>query len=239
MPNSKTDPLAIASVNPHVGDLLNEYQRSMVNSSQGNLVTKFDNIRFARWSGQTDDGKKHSESRPEGSPAWPFEGASDVRNRLIDSSCNELTALLVSAFQKADIRSTGTDLTDMTMSSIATTLLHWIRDSKMPQQLSKEAELGAQYALQYGWSAFFVGWQQHISKRSQPISMDEIMQLAQQSGSQTLMELPQLIMEAPDQAAAILQAVKPDITQTDAKRMVSELAETGQTSYDEDPRLDL
>ena len=234
MPNSKTDPLAIASVNPHVGDLLNEYQRSMVNSSQGNLVTRFDNIRFSRWSGQTDDGKKHSESRPEGSPAWPFEGASDVRNRLIDSSCNELTALLVSAFQKADIRSTGTDLTDMTMSSIATTLLHWIRDSKMPQQLSKEAELGAQYALQYGWSAFFVGWQQHISKRSQPISMSEIMQLAQQSGSQTLMELPQLIMEAPDQAAAILQAVKPDITQTAAKRMVSELAEAGQTSYDEE-----
>jgi hypothetical protein len=234
MPTSKTDLLAIASAVPHVGDLLDEYTRSMVNSSQGNLVTKFDNIRFARWTGQTDDGKKHSESRPEGSPAWPFEGASDVRNRLVDSSCNELTALLCAAFEKADIRSAPTDLSDMPISSVATTLLRWIRDSKMPQQLRKEAELGAQYALQYGWSAFFVGWQQHISMRTQSITMDQVMALAQQSGSQTLLELPQLIMQAPDQAAAIIQAAIPDVTLNEAKRMVKELAETGQTSYDQE-----
>ena len=234
MPNSKTDPLAIASAKPHVGDLLGEYNRAMVNSSQGNLVTKFDNIRFARWSGQTDDGKKHSEQRPEGNPAWPFEGASDVRNRLIDSSCNELTTLLCNAFEKADIRGSATEMNDMTVSSVATTLLKWVRDSKMPQQLRKEAELGAQYALQYGWTAFFVGWQQHISVRSQPISMDEVVQMAQQSDSQTLMELPQLMMTAPDQAAAIIQAAKGDISLADAKRMVKELAETGHSSYDEE-----
>ena len=81
---SKTDLLAIASDNPHVSELLSEYNRAMINASQGNLVTKFDNIRFSRWAGQTDDGKKHSEYRPDGSPAWPFEGASDVRNRLIE-----------------------------------------------------------------------------------------------------------------------------------------------------------
>jgi len=234
MPNSKTDPLAIASVIPHVGDLLDEYNRAMVNSSQGNLVTKFDNIRFSRWPGQTDDGKKHSENRPEGSPAWPFEGASDVRNRLIDSSCNELTNLLVSAFEKADIRANPNELNDAVVSSVATTLLRWVRDAKMPQQLRKEAELGAQYAMQYGWSAFFVGWQQHISKRTQPISLEEIMQMAQQTGSQTLMELPQLIMNAPEEAAAILDAAIPDLGVSEAKRMVKELGATGNTSYDQE-----
>jgi len=234
MPNSKTDPLAIASVTPHVGDLLDEYNRAMVNSSQGNLVTKFDNIRFSRWPGQTDDGKKHSENRPEGSPAWPFEGASDVRNRLIDSSCNELTNLLVSAFEKADIRANPNELNDAVVSSVATTLLRWVRDAKMPQQLRKEAELGAQYAMQYGWSAFFVGWQQHISKRTQPISLEEIMQMAQQTGSQTLMELPQLIMNAPEEAAAILDAAIPDLGMSEAKRMVKELGATGNTSYDQE-----
>lgn len=234
MPNSKTDALAIASVNPHVGDLLSEYNRSMVNSSQGNLVTKFDNIRFARWTGQTDDGKKHSENRPEGSPAWPFEGASDVRNRLIDSSCNELTYLLVTAFDKADIRANPNELNDAQISSVGTTLLHWVKDNKLCHQLRKEAELGAQYALQYGWSAFFVGWQQNISKRSQPLSMQEVMVMAQSSGSQTLAELPQLIVNAPDQAAAIIQAAVPDLTTREAKRMVKELAQTGQTTYDQE-----
>jgi hypothetical protein len=96
------DPLAIAGSTPDIGDLLDEYNRSMVNSSQGNLATKFDNIRFCRWNGQTDDGKKWSKWREEGSPAWPFEGASDVRLRLVDSTCNELSALLVTAYQRAD-----------------------------------------------------------------------------------------------------------------------------------------
>ena len=63
---SQVDPLAIASDTPDIGELLSEYNRSMINSSQGHLVTKFDNIRFSRWAGQTDDGKKHRrQTRPE------------------------------------------------------------------------------------------------------------------------------------------------------------------------------
>ena len=234
MPNSKTDPLAIASANPHVGDLMDEYNRSMVNSSQGNLVTKFDNIRFARWQGQTDDGKKHSESRPEGSPAWPFEGSSDVRTRLIDSTCNELTTLLCAAFEKAEIRANPNELSDASVSSIATTLLRWVRDCKMPQQLRKEAELAAQYAFQYGWTAFFVGWQQNISKRTQTITMDEVIQMAQQSGIPALLELPNMIMTAPEQAAGMIAMALSGIDEKEAKRMVSELAATGQSSYSEE-----
>ena len=234
MLNTNTDVLAIASDKPHVGELLSEYNRAMINSSQGNLVTKFDNIRFCRWPGQTDDGKKHSENRSEGDPAWPFEGASDVRARLIDATCNELTALLVGAFQKAEIKAIGVELNDMPVSQIGTTLLRWIRDCKLPQQLYKEATLGAQYALQYGWSAFFVGWQQNISVRTQEISMEQIMGLAQQSGSQVLMELPQLIVSAPEQAAEIMLAAMPTLKASDAKRMVRELAKTGMTSMDEE-----
>jgi hypothetical protein len=104
----------------------------------------------------------------------------------------------------------------------------------MPQQLYKEATLAAQYAFQYGWSAFFVGWQQNISVRTQEISMQQIMELAQQSGSQVLMELPNLIASAPEQAAEIMQAAMPDLKASDAKRMVRELAKTGMTSKDEE-----
>jgi hypothetical protein len=229
-----TDVLAIASKEPHVGELLSEYNRSMINSSQGNLITKFDNIRFCRWAGQTDDGKKHSENRSEGDPAWPFEGASDVRTRLIDATCNEQTALLVAAFQKAEIRADGVNMTHVEQSQVATTLLRWIRDCKMPQQLYKEATLAAQYALQYGWSAFFVGWQQNISVRKQPVYMQELLQMAQQSGSETLAMLPQLIMDQSEEAIGIFQAIMPDLKKSDVKRMIRELAETGQTTRDEE-----
>ena len=139
-----TDPLAFAGSTPDIGDLLDEYNRSMVNSSQGNLATKFDNIRFCRWTGQTDDGKKWSKWREEGSPAWPFEGASDVRLRLVDSTCNELSALLVTAFERSDIRAMPTNLQNLQVSSAAADLMHWVRDNKMANELRKEAELGAQ-----------------------------------------------------------------------------------------------
>jgi hypothetical protein len=227
------DPLAVAGSTPDIGDLLDEYNRSMVNSSQGNLATKFDNIRFCRWSGQTDDGKKWSKWREEGNPAWPFEGASDVRLRLVDATCNELSALLVTAYQRADINTQAANLQDLPLSTIANTLMHWVRDNKMANELRKEAELAAQYALQYGWTAFYVGWEQHISKRPQSISMEQIMGLAQQAGSEQLAQLPMLIVEQPDVAASIVQAaIGADLSE--CKRMVKELAETGETSYDEE-----
>ncbi len=227
------DPLAIAGATPDIGDLLDEYNRSMVNSSQGNLATKFDNIRFCRWSGQTDDGKKWSKWREEGNPAWPFEGASDVRLRLVDSTCNELSALLVTAFQRSDIKAQASNLQDLGLSNVAYTLMQWVRDNKMANELRKEAELAAQYALQYGWTAFYVGWEQHISKRPQSISMEQIMGLAQQAGSEQLAQLPMLIVEQPDVAASIVQAAL-GIDLSECKRMVKELAETGETSYDEE-----
>jgi hypothetical protein len=227
------DPLAIAGATPDIGDLLDEYNRSMVNSSQGNLATKFDNIRFCRWSGQTDDGKKWSKWREEGNPAWPFEGASDVRLRLVDSTCNELSALLVTAYQRADINTQAANLQDLPLSTIANSLMNWVRDNKMANELRKEAELAAQYALQYGWTAFYVGWEQHISKRPQSISMEQIMGLAQQAGSEQLSQLPMLIVEQPDVAASIVQAAL-GIDLSECKRMVKELAETGETSYDEE-----
>jgi hypothetical protein len=229
-----TDPLAIASDKPDVGELLSEYNRSMVNSSQGNLVTKFDNIRFSRWAGQTDDGKKHSENRPEGSPAWPFEGASDVRNRLIDSTCNELTALLMTAFSRSDIRASGVELNDLEISGIATSLMQWVKDCKMPQEIRKEAELAAQYAMQYGWSAFFIGWNQKISKRNRPISLEEIVAVSQQTDVQAIQDLPRLIVESPEEAASIIASTAPGILKKDAKRIVKELAETGQSYREEE-----
>lgn len=227
------DPLAVAGATPDIGDLLDEYNRSMVNSSQGNLATKFDNIRFCRWSGQTDDGKKWSKWREEGNPAWPFEGASDVRLRLVDSTCNELSALLVTAYQRADINTQAANLQDLPLSTIANSLMNWVRDNKMANELRKEAELAAQYALQYGWTAFYVGWEQHISKRPQSISLEQIIALAQQAGSEQLAQLPMLIVEQPDVAASIVQAAL-GIDLSECKRMVKELAETGETSYDEE-----
>jgi hypothetical protein len=63
--------------------------------------------------------------------------------------------------------------------------------------------------------------------------MEQIMGLAQQAGSEQLSQLPMLIVEQPDVAASIVQAAL-GIDLSECKRMVKELAETGETSYDEE-----
>ena len=91
--NDGADQLVNASKKPDVVYLNNELQRSLFDYNNFAQVSNADDIRLCRWTGQTDDGKKHSEAMPDGEQVFPFEGASDVRTRLVDSTCNELSCL--------------------------------------------------------------------------------------------------------------------------------------------------
>jgi hypothetical protein len=94
------------------GYLYQEYQRSTQNGGNTANISRNDDIRLARWAGQTNDGKKHSETHPEGEPAFPFEGASDVRCRLTDKTINELVAMLMTTFDRCQVKVSGTEIND-------------------------------------------------------------------------------------------------------------------------------
>ena len=77
------DKLTFYSETPDVNELSTELTRCLYTTADLERLTNSDDIRFCRWSGQSDDGKKHSENLPNNRQAFPFEGASDVRNRLL------------------------------------------------------------------------------------------------------------------------------------------------------------
>ena len=106
--NNSKDKLAFFSETPDIGELRSELQRSLYNGGNVARINSNDDIRLARWDGQSDDGKKHSANLSEGEQAFPFEGASDVRCRLVDQTINELVVLLVSSWQLARLRVGGT-----------------------------------------------------------------------------------------------------------------------------------
>lgn len=237
--SSQTDKLATLGSKPDVEALAAEWKRASNESGVSSSLTWLDDIRYARWAGQTDDGKKHSNARPVDSPAWPFEGASDVRLRLADSVCNELSALLLAAYSRCDLRAQGTEMSDLPLAAAATTLLSYVKDNRLQADLLREAELGAQFACSYGWTAFFVGWDQRISKRTKQISFEEIaamaMQGAQAQQSQVLAELPMLIQspEGEDQAAAIIASLI-ELPMAQAKKFVRGLREEGVGELEEE-----
>ena len=101
---NRQDKLVFASDTPDIQELQSEFDRSLTNGGNISRINSNDDIRLARWEGQSDDGKKYSRNQRDGEGAFPFEGASDVRVRLVDSIINDLVMLLLNSWQLARIR---------------------------------------------------------------------------------------------------------------------------------------
>lgn len=235
--NPNQDKLVYASETPDIPYLWQEYNRSTQNGGNVANIMENDDIRLSRWAGQTSDGKKHSESRMEGDAAFPFEGASDVRCRLIDRTINDTVAMLMTTFDRCKVKVKGTEFNDYDFAGSANILMDWLTQSKLRQELRAEADLLAQYTQQYGWSGLHVMWEQEMALRYQTIRIDEIAQLSQQaeqSGS-SLKDLANAIMNPEQEQYAIdlISQYLTDVKPKDIKKAVRELRETGKADIPE------
>jgi hypothetical protein len=225
--------MVFASETPDIQYLFSEYQRSTQNGGNTANIAENDDIRLSRWEGQSKDGKKHSENLPDGEPAFPFEGASDVRSRLVDRTINDLVSMCVTTFDRCQVKVKGTEFSDSESSSTANILMAWLLESRLRSELRKEAELLCQYTQQYGWSALNVIWEQEMGIRFQKIRMDELMQVVQQAvqmnPNSSIKDLPAAVADpnqedyATDLICMYLKAVDPK----DVKKAIKELRENG------------
>lgn len=223
------DKIAYSSVNPDIQYLNDELNRSLYYGGNMSRLTTSDDQRMCRWEGQSDDGKKHEEYL--GYEPFPFEGSSDVRNRLIDNVINQLVMLCMTSWQRANIRVSGIEMGDAERSAAAQTLMHWIVNSKIRAELEREAELWAQYAFQFGWSAMHIGWERRISKRDDTITMQDLGAAAQQ-GNILLQQVFEAIQNKSVSDLAVMmvsQALMCD--QKEGRRIVQSLIDTGAASY--------
>lgn len=233
------DKLVFASDTPDVGYLYMEFQRSTQNGGNTANIAQNDDIRLARWAGQTSDGKKHSESLPEGEPAFPFEGASDVRCRLTDKTINELVAMLMTTFDRSKVKVSGTEINDGDFAASANILMTWLTQNKIRSDLHNEAELLAQYTQSYGFSAMHVVWEQEMGTRFQTIRMDElvqvVMQAVQQNPNAVIKDLPNAILDPAkqDYAVDLMQQYIKSYSKDELIDIVKQLRETGKSKMPE------
>ena len=225
-----TDKLAMASESPDIRELAAEYSRSLHDGESLEKVSAVDDVRYTRWEGQTDDGRKHSEHLPDGDEAFPWEGASDTRIPLADQIINDSVDVLTTGFSRATLKIGGTEIGDVETAAVANNMMRWQRDTKLYHTLNREAELLAQYGQQYGWSVLFVGWEQKSAVKARTLTMQEIEQLAAQSEGE-LNALPEMIAdpEQEEQVAEILQMQSPGMSKKRAREAVGELREFGET----------
>jgi len=237
--NASQDKLVYATDVPDVRYLYQEYNRSTQNGGNVANIMENDEIRLARWAGQTKDGKKHSENRMEGDGAFPFEGASDVRCRLTDRTINDIIAMLMTTFDRCKVKVKGTEFNDYDFASSANVLMEWFTQSKQRNVIRSEAELLAQYTMQYGWSALHIMWEQEEAIRNQVVTMDMLVQMitqaVQQNPNTLLKELPDAIMDATkeDFAVSLAATFLTTISKKNIKKAIKSLREEGKAEIPE------
>ena len=230
---SQRDKLAIYEETPDISFLNKELQRSLYNGGNIARINSNDDIRLARWEGQSDDGKKYSRNLTEGDQAFPFEGASDVRCRLVDQTINETVVLLVSSWQLAKLRVAGTEFNDSGKAASIQTLSDWLINNKMKANLLNEAELLAQYTHQFGWAVAHVGWEKKLGVRKTTVTVQEL-NLKAVNGD----ELAQIFLTslsnngATDLSTKMAQTVF-NCSDADSVRICNELLASGTSTYDE------
>lgn len=235
-----SDKIVRATETPNINYLNSEFERSLNHGSNVARIIANDDIRLARWEGQTEDGKKHSDLRPDGDPAFPFEGASDVRCRLVDRTINEIVSILMTTFDRCQVQVKGTEINDSAGSAASNVLMGWIMQKLRPD-LRNEAELLANYTQQYGWSGLHIAWEQEMGTRKQTVRMEEIVAIAQQAMQQdpqsAIATLPDAIMDPAQEqyAADIFAANLGQMAEAlgDIKQFIRDLREQGRAEVPE------
>jgi hypothetical protein len=234
-----SDPLAYHERKPDIQTLLSEYERSAYHGTMVSKMSWADDVRYARWAGQTDDGKKHSWARPDGDPAFPFEGASDVRVRLVDRLIRDQKAMLMTSYNASTLKVGGTEVNDAMAASSATNLMRWLVETKLKSEMQREAELVADYMLTYGWCCAQITWDRKIGIRRQTMTMEELMAVQQQEEAMgqggVTGELIASIQnpQKEEYAIELCKQVLPQMKQKDIRKFVTKMREEGQGELEE------
>ena len=102
----------------------------------------FDDVRYCRWDGQSDDGRKHEEHL--GHRPTPWENASDTQIRLADRLINEHIHMVTEAFFRSNMNVTGVETSDNKKASYWRDALSYFLEQRMLPELRREVELLAQ-----------------------------------------------------------------------------------------------
>jgi hypothetical protein len=157
------------------------------------------------WAGQSPDGRKWDENMPEGDHARPWNGCSDTRVPMVDSVCNDDTAILCTAFDKGELRATAVNPDQVEVAASVSSYLHWMVHTKYRRALKLERELSAQYSREHGFCVAYIGWERELGKRRAEFTADEVMKVVQM-----------LVGEGGDEAAQAAMLVLMDPAQEDA-----------------------
>ena len=181
-------------------------------------------IRHNIWPGQTKDGRKHGTTAQ---PAFPWDGASDLKPFITDEVINNDVDLLTHTLLNANFAAVPVGSNDLKRARLVSSFMKWMVKSQI-KEFDRESEILANYFLEKGVGVLGVFWERKVDVMRKDLTLEEMAEAS-----------PDLINfigdpELDKETAAMLRQFMPDLTQRKAKKMVKELRETGKTSLPQD-----
>lgn len=205
-----------------------------------------DDIRFCRWPGQSPDGKKHADAL-NGKAAFPFEGASDRRERTADSITNEQVIIIMAALMRLNIAFTGTPGANATANDLLADQLAAV------WEFAKRNMLGTEWFVE--WTKFVqwrqgdspavgvmqVSWHQVNELKPVTVSAQDVADMATSASQaqqrplspqdeQDLVDVLQNPARA-DELASLLQSLWPEMRDSTANKAATALHVEGEATF--------
>lgn len=193
------------------------------------------------WEGQSPDGRKHRENE-DGKPAFPFEGASDVRLRLADQLVNERVLVLVAAALRNLPTVRALDAANAPLGTKLTTLLKWVLKNQLGAQYLREVILTAQYQEGDSPAGAVMGvwWEQEYALEMAKVTREELAQILTAPAPdgyglppEFLTELDAKMQDPANDAelGQMLTQLIPTLRPQRAKSVVAQLRESGTAEF--------
>lgn len=205
-----------------LGVLKQEYEQSIHDDNFAGRVARADETRFALWDGQSADGRKHEEDL--GEAPFPFEGAADVRIRLVDDLCRFLVNLFLLAFIRGSLGIEGGATKAQELGAVRK-YLHQMVFVRIYNALLKELGLHANNIVNYGWGVLHFDWDRQRALRPKRITIDTLAQLPEFQG---ITDIPGALETQKQLLAEVLRGHF-DLSAKEAKRLLDELIKNGET----------
>lgn len=209
-----------------------------------------EDTRFCRWPGQSTDGRKHSDA-DQGKPAFPFEGASDVRMRVADEIINEQVILLMASLGRMQVNFTTPDPTKSQLGDRMAVLWEWIRNNQIRREWFFEMRKLAQFRQgdSPGLGILQVWWKQETTTQDLTVTAEDalaaVLEDAQQRQEEVTPDMEQRLQQVfsdpqeQDLLAQILRAHWTELSPARAKQAAKDMqAEQAATFPYPIPRAD-
>jgi len=203
-------------------ELRSEYASSINEDGFAGKVARADEARLAIWSGQSEDGRKH-EADLGGALPFPFEGAADVRVRLVDDICQYLVDGYILSWTRGSLGIEGGAERAEELGAIRK-YLHYVIFSWMYSDLLTEFELHVNNAVNYGWGVLQFNWDKRQSFRPKRVTVEML------RGFPEFQDLDPSLLEDKREMVLEFLRVTFGLRSKEAKRIVEDLIRDGETT---------